>query len=77
MVNEVLAENDTAARDAYRRALTNPRTALDALRLAALLNREIGTGPKIELNPGESGPLNVTLHWPDEAEPGDARSEPR
>ena len=63
LVNAVLEGNVVAIRDAYRRAVTSPKTVLQCLELAAKLNKEVGPG-SIAVGPeGADGPVKVILSW--------------
>jgi len=65
LVNAVLEGNVTEIRDAYRRAVTSPKTVLPCLELAAKLNREVGPGALAIGAEGADGPVRVILSWSD------------
>jgi hypothetical protein len=64
LVNAVLEGNEAAIREAYRRAVLNPKTVLQCLELAAKLNREVGPSA-LPLGLEADGPVKVVLGWGD------------
>jgi hypothetical protein len=65
LVNAVLGDNVAAVREAYRRAVTNPKTVLPCLELAAKLNKEVGPGALAIGAESVDGPTRVILSWGD------------
>jgi hypothetical protein len=63
LVNAVLEGHVEAIREAYRRAVTNPKHVLAGLELAAKLNREVGPGAITLGTEGLEGPVRVILSW--------------
>ena len=63
LVNAVLEHNVAPIREAYRRAVTSPKTVLACLELAAKLNKEVGPGAIAIGSEGADGPVKVILSW--------------
>ena len=71
LVNAVLERHEAAIREAYRRAVLNPKTVLQCLELAAKLNREVGP----QALPPVENPVAIRLTWGDVGRDREATTE--